>query len=1167
MAQQPMKIALFGDVHLKAKRLNDVASAWSRSIQKARDLGCDYVLQAGDVFDHANIFGKEATVGTIYDTFLRPFTDGKSPKLVIVVGNHDIGGPDNKDALVPVDHNSRIFVYRTPSHISLDDKVGLVMLPWIDRATLMRSLAKKGLSPEDARKKIDELISSKLIETMKEYVSEYKTKGLPTIFLSHLEVTGAIMDSGMPQSGGMFEISPSTLASIGADIYALGHIHKRQHLAGLPRPNDGYLGAICQTNFGEEENKAGGRLIEIDDHGSIVKDEWLNDADSPRYFTVESLSAVSCRDIDYVKLRSEHRPDDLPAGVIFEKKPVKKDIHAITTTLDADSPVDLLLGEWGKRSGAKVTKEIMDIAKSMKTPQGQAGIGSWDSLDKVILKNITCHKDTIIDLSGIKGVVGIEGPNGSGKTSVMESVVFSLYGESPRHTAQELISTMSDKAGLIEVHFSSGGKKYIARRELKNGKTIIHKAFLFEGEDNPIAGPNVGAVNRASSIVVGDMALVLAGVFAAQSDSGNMVDLSPADRKQLFARLIGTDKFLEMATQARDGAKAAQATISATETRIIELKAVIEEVDALEKELERLRDENEKTSEEVEENTKKLNQINASIQEARDRETQRININSKIAELERKKKETEEEGRGLRDEWKGLLDIDQEKANDDLVKAKSRLEKSNEAKEQVSAIAQEKAALVSKAAEIQAEASRLGEERAGAHTKAVQDSVDQQKQIRTERQANLDKIIALLAEINNKSITLSSEIAQSCRKVDLIKGFPDQPVCQSCVLAKDCVEAKKELPSKQKELENLKTRIKNGEKKKDEYVAETDRQVSEVASPNPESFQKDVVEKINALLAEVEKVKEQAEKKKAAQEVLDLVEQHDKLAEKVRKAEQALEKARTAKTRVTTIEALLKKLREQHQAMVREIASLRESAPQPIDVISLKAQQKSFMESIEELNEKISEGSVSIGKQQFKIEENNRKIEELKKLAGVIAPQKLAIDALTLLASAFGRDGIPQMLVEHTIPRFEEIMNELVADFECGMEIKVISQRATKKGSLEDVIDILVNDGFSWREIRTWSGGENKLLKYLVRIAFAILQAERSGRGLKVLILDEAVDALDDDKMNDFMAMVMSLPKYFNQVFVISHNARVVSEIPCKIKFERVSLAHPCKATVSSPGS
>jgi DNA repair exonuclease SbcCD ATPase subunit len=253
--------------------------------------------------------------------------------------------------------------------------------------------------------------------------------------------------------------------------------------------------------------------------------------------------------------------------------------------------------------------------------------------------------------------------------------------------------------------------------------------------------------------------------------------------------------------------------------------------------------------------------------------------------------------------------------------------------------------------------------------------------------------------------------------------------------------------------------------------------------------------------------------------------------------------------------------------MGNEISELRGAAPAPIDTIALKKVQQDLVDEIKSLNDSINQISVDIGKQQFKIEENNRRIEELKKLVGSVAPQKLAIEAFMTLASAFGRDGIPQMLVEKTIPRFEEIMNELVSEFECGFEIKVISQKQTKKGSMEDVIEILVNEGFGPREIRTFSGGENKLLKYLVRIAFAIIQAERSGKGLKVLVLDEAVDALDDDKTNDFMTMIMSLPKYFNQVFVISHNARILSDIPCKIKFERVSLAHPSKATVTTPGS
>ena len=102
----------------------------------------------------------------------------------------------------------------------------------------------------------------------------------------------------------------------------------------------------------------------------------------------------------------------------------------------------------------------------------------------------------------------------------------------------------------------------------------------------------------------------------------------------------------------------------------------------------------------------------------------------------------------------------------------------------------------------------------------------------------------------------------------------------------------------------------------------------------------------------------------------------------------------------------------------------------------------------------------------------------------------------------------------------------------------------------KEVIDILVDDGIKERDVKTYSGAERKILKYVIRVAFAILQAEKHGKGLKVLTIDEAFDTLEDEYVVYLLGMLEKLTKYFNQIFIISHNASLLSGIPMKIKFD-----------------
>jgi DNA repair exonuclease SbcCD ATPase subunit len=53
------------------------------------------------------------------------------------------------------------------------------------------------------------------------------------------------------------------------------------------------------------------------------------------------------------------------------------------------------------------------------------------------------------------------------------------------------------------------------------------------------------------------------------------------------------------------------------------------------------------------------------------------------------------------------------------------------------------------------------------------------------------------------------------------------------------------------------------------------------------------------------------------------------------------------------------------------------------------------------------------------------------------------------------------------------------------------------------------------------------------------------------MFMDEATDALDDARAEAFIKMIPRLSKNFNQVFVISHDAMVLSSLPNKIVFSR----------------
>ena len=66
-----------------------------------------------------------------------------------------------------------------------------------------------------------------------------------------------------------------------------------------------------------------------------------------------------------------------------------------------------------------------------------------------------------------------------------------------------------------------------------------------------------------------------------------------------------------------------------------------------------------------------------------------------------------------------------------------------------------------------------------------------------------------------------------------------------------------------------------------------------------------------------------------------------------------------------------------------------------------------------------------------------------------------------------------------------------------------------------------------------------------------MLQAERSGKGLQVLVLDEATDMMDLDVSQTFIRMLKKASASFRQVFVVSHSDHVLSEMPMRLCVSR----------------
>lgn len=1168
-----MRAVIVGDVHFRAKKLKDIAEAWSRAVKWGRKNQVDMILQAGDVFDRPNIFGREADVGTICSAFLDPFSD-KNPaqeyaallapfekpfcRLFLIPGNHDQGGPRDADALAAFDSHPWITVAHRPNLVPVSDDFAVCAVPWVNRAQLMAKLVDKGISAKEARERVSVGLAD-LMEKLRKAVRVHQEDGKFVLLLGHLEVTGADCGNGTKQTGGSFEFSPKQVADVGADAYALAHIHMRQHLAGLPNPNDGYLGTLCQLSYGEQGRETGFRFLETEGR-KIKEDRMINNSVSPRYFLFSSKEELDKGghdpEKDYVRLRGKEKPEDLPDNVEFECLPEKAvSQRRIDKILTADSPLAELLEAWIQDSGCDVPlKDLVEAAKKIETQTllPAEAVGSLDRLNRVLLQNVASHEHTEIDLSGLSGICGIEGQTGSGKTTFLEALIVAFYGHCPsRPSLPALVRNRSGvKDALFEVDVVSGGKEVSARREFrKTRKTFSHSAYLFETKKGPqdaIAGPKVDNVNNASSLLIGDLGMVLAGVFSAQDEMNNIVNLDPAPRKELFAKTIGTDKYLAMGKTVEKEVKGDNAALEVMFQQAQDIKAKLTGEQAAVQRLGVLKTAVEEGKEAVaifEERLRKLESKQEKVVAARKEAEKAVEA---IANLEKKKASIKEEGKKLVEQKKMFAQTDMAAMKKDLSDLKAKSDLLGKKHKELSKAEKSASELREKASEIRSKAASMLAERKQAFAEFRMEASQKQAAIETERAKKRAAIVSKLEAINIDAVSLQSKLEEAERQKESLKGFPDADICSKCPLAKDGMKARDNVPELRRAVKRARERINKGHLFLDQHDKETKEmteQASHVASEG--EWQLDVVAKAEKTEA---KAKALAEEALAAMPSDDLRQECEGLAKEIARipeVEAAIEKAQSSHLEVAKIDERIKALKEMYEIINKQLSEISVPEVPQEDYIPEISRARSEKDDAQQ---ELAIATKDLGRIEATLDAFQQDRKTLAETEKKIQEKAARLAAYNALAKAFGRDGIAQLIVDSTIPHLQDIMSDLMRELDGTFTIQIRTQKETK-GAYKEVIDILVDDGFGERDIKTYSGGEKQLLKMVIRIAFATLQSERSGKGLKVLILDEATDAMDPALADTFIRMLSRLSGSFNQIFVVSHNDYVLSSLSNRIIF------------------
>jgi DNA repair protein SbcC/Rad50 len=165
------------------------------------------------------------------------------------------------------------------------------------------------------------------------------------------------------------------------------------------------------------------------------------------------------------------------------------------------------------------------------------------------LKNFIAHKDTKLEFC--KGITIFLGHNGSGKSSIIDAVTFSLFGKHTRKSNKNLVRRGANSA-IAQMRFALNSKEFEATRVLSgSGLQSFSQLVLVSDGGKAINKPIVGGERKqfGESMSV-EIARVLGlnyeklrvAAVVQQGELLRIVESQPKDFKELLNGLIGIDR-------------------------------------------------------------------------------------------------------------------------------------------------------------------------------------------------------------------------------------------------------------------------------------------------------------------------------------------------------------------------------------------------------------------------------------------------------------------------------------------------------------------------------------------------------------------------------------------------------------------------------------------------
>lgn len=159
------------------------------------------------------------------------------------------------------------------------------------------------------------------------------------------------------------------------------------------------------------------------------------------------------------------------------------------------------------------------------------------------------------------------------------------------------------------------------------------------------------------------------------------------------------------------------------------------------------------------------------------------------------------------------------------------------------------------------------------------------------------------------------------------------------------------------------------------------------------------------------------------------------------------------------------------------------------------------------------------------------------------------------LEAAFGKNGVPALLIEQALPNIEAKANQILERLTGGdMSVRFITQREYKSTSREDkkeTLDIQIRDQAGIRDYEMYSGGESFRINFAIRLALSYILAQRAGAKLQTLVVDEGFGSQDSIGKQRLIEAINLVQGDFEKILVITHVEEIKEAFSTQLLVEK----------------